>query len=150
MTNRCEIVCLDTLGFVDQENDGPFTSEANENTNEADIVWKFDMMGEFNVSPHYMSTYSITSNGDLVLFRLHRGGRRSLECPRSNCPKSYLHEQTHGQDCLDQQHSRKKHLPCPMVFTGMLWWQPRVMSSGTTQTRQRFDITSVRIQSCSK
>ena len=45
VTSRGEVVCLDTNGFRDGENDGPFTSEDNENKNEADVIWKFDMMG---------------------------------------------------------------------------------------------------------
>ena len=46
VTNRGEVVCLDTEGFLDGENDGPFTSEAATAPDEADVVWSFDMMGK--------------------------------------------------------------------------------------------------------
>src|SRR5258708_7785870 len=44
VTSRGEVVCLDTEGFYDGENDGPFTGEKNNNKDEADAVWYFDMM----------------------------------------------------------------------------------------------------------
>lgn len=56
VTNRCEVVCLDTEGFYDRENNGPYTSEPNTNRDEADIVWIFDMIKELGVTPHNMST----------------------------------------------------------------------------------------------
>ena len=66
-TNRCEIVCLDAEGFHDKVNDGPFREEANENLDEADIVWRFDMIKELGVSPHNMSNCSILM-ADGILF----------------------------------------------------------------------------------
>ena len=67
VTNRCEVVCLDTEGFRDGENDGPFSGEANENPDEADVVWRFDMMKELGVFPHNMSQCSVAM-ADGVLF----------------------------------------------------------------------------------
>ncbi len=58
VTNRCEVVCLDTEGFRDGQNDGSFRAEASENLDEADVVWKLDMMKELGVSPHNMSNCS--------------------------------------------------------------------------------------------
>src|SRR5260221_2758902 len=53
VTNRDEIVCLDTEGFLDGKNDGPFKEEPNTNKDEADIIWKVDMMGgKIGASPH--------------------------------------------------------------------------------------------------
>ncbi|HEV7226545.1 MAG TPA: PQQ-binding-like beta-propeller repeat protein, partial [Pirellulales bacterium] len=46
VTSRGEVVCLDTEGFRDGENDGPNKAEPNENTDEADVVWMLDMMGQ--------------------------------------------------------------------------------------------------------
>ena len=86
VTNRCEVVCLDALGFTDQENDGPFKTEPNENKNEADILWQFDMMAELNVSPHNMSTCSITGNGDLLFVTTSQGvddGHLSILDPKA-------------------------------------------------------------------
>ena len=66
-TNRGEIVCLDAEGFHDNENDGPFRDEANENKDEADVIWRFDMIKELGVSPHNMSNCSILM-ADGILF----------------------------------------------------------------------------------
>src|SRR5215467_10929367 len=44
VTNRCELVCLDTQGFRDGENNGPYKDEKLTGKNDADIIWKFDMI----------------------------------------------------------------------------------------------------------
>src|SRR6185436_9917154 len=46
VSNRAELVCLDTQGFRDKENDGPYTSEELKGEFNADVVWKFDMIEE--------------------------------------------------------------------------------------------------------
>ena len=63
VTNRCEVVCLDTEGFHDGKNDGPFTSEFNQNRDEADVIWKFDMMAKLGVQPHNMTCCNPVSVG---------------------------------------------------------------------------------------
>jgi outer membrane protein assembly factor BamB len=66
VTNRGEVRCLDTEGFYDGKNDGPFTSEDNQNKDEADVVWVFDMMKELGVSQHNMADCSVTAAGDTL------------------------------------------------------------------------------------
>ena len=66
VTNRGEVRCLDTEGFHDGENDGPFKEETNENKDEADVVWSLDMMKELGVSQHNMADCSVTSAGDVL------------------------------------------------------------------------------------
>lgn len=66
VTNRGEVCCLDTEGFRDGKNDGPFTAEDNENLNEADIIWKYDLMGQLGVSQHNMCNCSIACVGDVI------------------------------------------------------------------------------------
>jgi len=66
VTNRGEVRCLDTEGFHDGENDGPYKEEENENKDEADVVWVFDMMKELGVSQHNMADCSVTSAGDVL------------------------------------------------------------------------------------
>ena len=39
VTNRQEVVCLDTEGFHDQENDGPYRKEPAAGPEEADVIW---------------------------------------------------------------------------------------------------------------
>jgi outer membrane protein assembly factor BamB len=51
VTNRCEVVCLDTEGFHDGENDGPVQDEPP-GEQAADVVWRCDMFGDLGVRPH--------------------------------------------------------------------------------------------------
>jgi outer membrane protein assembly factor BamB len=66
VTNRDELTCLDTEGFLDNENDGPFKQEPNQNKDEADVVWKIDMMVKLGVSPHNASSCSVTALGNTL------------------------------------------------------------------------------------
>jgi len=66
VTNRGEVRCLDTEGFHDEENDGPYTQEEVVAQDEADVVWVLDMMNEMGVSQHNMASCSLTSAGDLL------------------------------------------------------------------------------------
>ena len=74
VTNRAELMCVDTNGFYDGENDGSVVDEVEAEKQDADIVWSLDMMGdELKVFPHNMANcspvvfedyvYIITSNG---------------------------------------------------------------------------------------
>ena len=73
VTNRCEVLCLDTEGFLDGENDGPFRDEEMERPDESDVIWKFDMIGQLGVSPHNQSTCSLTSAGDILFVSTSNG-----------------------------------------------------------------------------
>jgi outer membrane protein assembly factor BamB len=68
VTSRGEIRCLDTQGFYDGENDGPFKEEnlGDEKDKEADVIWSLDMMKELGISQHNMAACSLTSAGDLL------------------------------------------------------------------------------------
>jgi outer membrane protein assembly factor BamB len=73
VSNRCEVVCLDVEGFRDGENDGPFKTEESEAKDEADVVWKFDMIGRLGVFPHNMSSCSVTCAGDILFVNTSNG-----------------------------------------------------------------------------
>ncbi len=73
VTNRCEVLCLDAMGFYDNENDGPYSDEPAVDRDEADIVWQFDMLGRLGVVPHNMSSCSVTAAGDLLLVNTSNG-----------------------------------------------------------------------------
>lgn len=66
VSNRCEVVCLDTEGFRDGENDGPITDEAETSEIDADFIWTYDMMDELDVFPHNLATSSPLVVGDLI------------------------------------------------------------------------------------
>lgn len=67
VSNRGEVVCLDTEGFLDGENDGPLQSEHSQAANESDVVWNFDMMRRLGIVQRYMCNCSVTAAGDLLL-----------------------------------------------------------------------------------
>ena len=55
VSNRGELVCLDTEGFHDGENDGPIRDEKHQTRSDADFVWTLDMMKDLGVVPHQAS-----------------------------------------------------------------------------------------------
>ncbi|MCY2973755.1 MAG: PQQ-binding-like beta-propeller repeat protein [Planctomycetota bacterium] len=74
VTSRGEVVCLDTEGFRDnKENDGPFQTEAFANEEEADVIWKLDMMKDLSVSQHNMCSCSVACVGNLLFVNTGNG-----------------------------------------------------------------------------
>ncbi len=73
VSSRGVVVCLDTEGFHDGENDSPFVEEKVTDKDEADVVWELDMMKELNVFQHNMCSCSITSVGDLLFVHTANG-----------------------------------------------------------------------------
>jgi outer membrane protein assembly factor BamB len=57
-SNRATIVCLDTEGFLDKENDPPVTNEKNASPIDGDVVWEYDMIGDLDVFPHNLAVSS--------------------------------------------------------------------------------------------
>jgi outer membrane protein assembly factor BamB len=87
VTNRCELVCLDTQGFRDNENDGPFKEEKFTGQKDADIIWKFDMIEEVGSHPHNMSNASPVSFGDLIYVSTSNGQDEShVHIPSPKAP----------------------------------------------------------------
>ncbi|HUF63869.1 MAG TPA: PQQ-binding-like beta-propeller repeat protein [Verrucomicrobiales bacterium] len=83
VTNRCQIVCLDTEGLANG-NDGPFTSEVEYMTErgeqpvelsptDADVIWVFDMREELGVFPHNIASSSVAVVGDTVVATTSNG-----------------------------------------------------------------------------
>ena len=73
VSNRGELVCLDSEGFMDGKNDGPFQDEAYKGPTDADIVWKLDMMKELSVSQLFMANSSPVIWEDLILLATSNG-----------------------------------------------------------------------------
>ena len=87
VTNRCEVVCLDTQGFRDNENDGPYKEEKLTGQFDADIVWKYDMMEEVGSQPHNMSNCSPVSYGDMIYICTSNGQDEShVNIPSPKAP----------------------------------------------------------------
>lgn len=87
VTNRGEVVCLDTEGFTDNQNDGPYKTEDVVADDEADVIWKFDMMSELGVRQHNMCTCSITCADDTLFVVTGNGVDEShIHQPAPNAP----------------------------------------------------------------
>jgi outer membrane protein assembly factor BamB len=86
VSNRAELVCLDTQGFRDKENDGvkdeKLTGEVN-----ADVVWTFDMIEEVGSLPHNLANSSPVANGDLIFVSTSNGQDEShVNVPSPKAP----------------------------------------------------------------
>jgi len=73
VTNKGEVLALDTEGFHDGENDGPYQDETYKSENDGDIIWKYDMMEELGSFPHNMSNSSPVMHGDLIFLNTSNG-----------------------------------------------------------------------------
>jgi outer membrane protein assembly factor BamB len=73
VTNRGELVCLDTEGFTDGKNDGPFQAETYKGPTDADVIWKLDMMADLGVFQHNMANSSPVIWGDLLFLETSNG-----------------------------------------------------------------------------
>ncbi len=88
VSNRAELVCLDTEGFRDDnENDGAVKDEKFTGEKDADIVWKFDMMEEVGAFPHNLANSSPVSHGDLIYVMTSNGQDEShVNIPSPKAP----------------------------------------------------------------
>jgi outer membrane protein assembly factor BamB len=85
VSSRGEVVCLDTEGFYDGKNNGQ--KGEPENKDEADVIWKFDMMGKLGVSQHNMCSCSVTCAGDVLLVNTSNGLDEShINLPAPDAP----------------------------------------------------------------
>src|SRR5262245_507895 len=64
VSNRCEVVCLDTEGFANG-NQG-VTDEKYKEPTDADVIWRYDMIRELNVFPHNLAACSPLIIDDMV------------------------------------------------------------------------------------
>ena len=88
VTNRCELMCLDTEGFHDDENDGVVKDEVDSTKQDADIVWNLDMIEELGVFPHNLATSSPVVHEDMVYILTSNGvdeAHLNVPSPRSPC-----------------------------------------------------------------
>ncbi len=86
VTNRGEVVALDTEGFLDGENDGSFTDEVRAGEVDGDVVWSFDMIGQLDVFPHNMTSSSPAVYGDLVIVNTSNGRDEEGYLPSPHAP----------------------------------------------------------------
>ena len=72
VTAECQLRCLDTKGFADGENNGPFREELFKDNAAADIIWQLDMPA-LGVFPHEACNTEVLALGDLLLVSTSNG-----------------------------------------------------------------------------
>jgi outer membrane protein assembly factor BamB len=73
VSNRAELVCADTEGFLDGENDGPFQKEHYKDKQDGDFIWKLDMIEELGSFPHNLATSSPVGFQDTIFVHTSNG-----------------------------------------------------------------------------
>lgn len=79
VTNRGELVCLDTEGFADGENDGPVQNESRTGPMDADVVWTLDMPKALGTAQLFMANSAPVIWEDLVFVSTSHGRDSSGE-----------------------------------------------------------------------
>jgi outer membrane protein assembly factor BamB len=99
VSNRAELVCLDTQGFRDnKENDGPVTDEKLTGEQNADVVWRYDMIEEVGALPHNLANSSPVSHGDLIFVSTSNGQDEShVNVPSPKAPAIIAVDKTTGK-----------------------------------------------------
>jgi outer membrane protein assembly factor BamB len=128
VSNRCELVCADTEGFLDGENDGPFKDEALTDKIDGDIVWKLDMYEELGVFPHNIATSSPVYDDDLVYIVTSNGvDEGHIILPVPNAPSFLAVKKSTGEIAWESS------LPGESVLHGQ-WSSPTLGEiNGETQ-----------------
>jgi len=86
VTSECQLRCLDTQGFRDGENNGPYREEVLQDNAAADIIWELDICGRLGVFPHEATNSEVLPIGDLLLVSTSNGqneGHTSVPSPRA-------------------------------------------------------------------
>jgi outer membrane protein assembly factor BamB len=86
VTAECQLRCLDTRGFRDGENNGPYKDEVFQDDAAADIVWELDMCGRLGVFPHEATNSDVLPAGDLRMVSTSNGqneGHTRVPSPRA-------------------------------------------------------------------
>ena len=86
VTAECQLRSLDTQGFRDGENDGPYRDEIVHDAVAADIVWELDICGRLGVFPHEATNSEVLPVGDLLMVSTSNGqneGHTRVPSPRA-------------------------------------------------------------------
>ncbi|HXQ74407.1 MAG TPA: PQQ-binding-like beta-propeller repeat protein [Pyrinomonadaceae bacterium] len=85
VTADCQLRCLDTKGFADGENNGPYREEVFKDKTAADIIWQLDIPA-LGVFPHEACNSEVLPLGDLLLVSTSNGqneGHTRVPSPRA-------------------------------------------------------------------
>jgi outer membrane protein assembly factor BamB/HEAT repeat protein len=79
VTAECQLRCLDTQGFRDGENNGPYQDAAH-------MIWELDICGRLGVFPHEATNSEVLPVGDLLMVSTSNGqneGHTRVPSPRA-------------------------------------------------------------------
>ncbi len=97
-SNRGQILAVDTQGFHDNENDGPYKDEKLTGKHDPDIIWIFDMMEEVGSFPHNLSNCSPVVQGNLLYCTTSNGQDEShVNIPSPKAPSIIALDKTTGK-----------------------------------------------------
>ena len=99
VSSRGEVLCVDSEGFHDDENDGPVKDEKVVSKEEADVIWRVDMMGPpMNISQHNMCSCSVVAMGDILFVNTSNGLDEShINLPRPEAPSFIALDKNTGE-----------------------------------------------------
>jgi len=98
VSNRGVLWCLDTKGFRDNENDGPFKDEKLTGQTDPDVIWSFDMIEEVGSYPHNLANSSPVTFGDLIFVSTSNGQDEShVHIPSPKAPAIIAINKTTGK-----------------------------------------------------
>src|ERR1043165_2197328 len=86
VTSECQLRCLDTEGFRDGENNGPYREEFFQDNAAADIIWELDICGRLGVFPHEATNSEVLPVRDLLIVSTSNGqneGHTLVPSPRA-------------------------------------------------------------------
>ena len=87
VTAECQLRSLDTQGFRDGENTGPYREEVFQDSAAADIVWELDMCSRLGVFLHEASNSEVLAVGDLLMVSTSNGQNEGhLRAPSPRAP----------------------------------------------------------------
>ncbi len=143
VSNRCEVICADTEGFLDGKNDGVQDEKYKDKT-DADIVWRLDMIKDLGVFPRYLCTCSPALVGELLYVVTANGKNEANEVPAPKAPsflainknsgKVVWQDASPGEKIIDGQWSN----PACAVVNG----KPQVIFPGGDGWLRGFDAQS--------
>ena len=102
VSSRGHVVCLDTEGYDDGEDDGPVQQRSTltppDDKPEADTVWTFDMMDRLGISQHNMCSCSVTALGDVLFVNTSNGVDEShVDIPAAGAPSFVAMDKNTGE-----------------------------------------------------
>jgi outer membrane protein assembly factor BamB len=86
VTAECQLRSLDTQGFLDGENNGPYRDEVSQDNAAADIVWELDLCDRLGVFPHEACNSEVLAVGNLLMVSTSNGqneGHTRVPSPRA-------------------------------------------------------------------